>query len=97
MEDNDEKLTANSHNADSVDLSESAALLEDIEKETKSVAEIFKERLAVYRKTITKGMVFADQLDLRDPQMVSEVASDIYKTLREQELDFKIEPDYLPA
>ena len=59
------------------------------------MGEIFKERLAAYRKTVTKGMVFADQLDLRDPQMVSEFASDIYKNLREQEIDFKIEPDYL--
>ena len=40
-------------------------------------------------------MVFADQLDLRNPQMVSEFANDIYTNLRQKEVDFLIEPDYL--
>ena len=48
----------------------------------RNVVSIFKERLVNYRKQISKKMVFADQLDLRDPQMVSEFACDIYKNMK---------------
>ena len=63
--------------------------------EPKTVNDIFKERLATFRKQIMKGMVFSDQLDIRNPQMVSEFADDIYATLRKQEVEFQVEADYL--
>lgn len=40
-------------------------------------------------------MVFADQLDLRDPQMVSEFACDIYKNMKVIEVQDAVDPNYL--
>lgn len=40
-------------------------------------------------------MTFSDQLDLRNPQMVSEFATDIYNTMRRQEKKFAVEAGYL--
>lgn len=39
-----------------------------------SVAETYKQRLAQWRRTMSKGMIFADQLEIRNPQMVTELA-----------------------
>ncbi len=61
----------------------------------KSTESIFKERLVSYRKQLSKNMVFADQLDLRDPQMVSEFACDIYTNMKKIEKENFINPDYL--
>ena len=61
----------------------------------KSIGSIFKERLVHYRKQLSKKMVFADQLDLRDPQMVSEFAFDIYLNMKEVERLNIVSPDYL--
>lgn len=33
----------------------------------KPVAEVFKQRLVQFRRTISKNMVFQDQLEMRDP------------------------------
>lgn len=40
-------------------------------------------------------MTFSDQLDIRNPQMVSEFATDIYSTMKAQEKLFKVEANYL--
>ena len=40
-------------------------------------------------------MTFSDQLDLRNPQMVSEFATDIYATMKGQEKEFLVEANYL--
>ena len=40
-------------------------------------------------------MVFSDQLEIRDPQMVAELATDIYKNIRQEETIMKIDADYL--
>ena len=40
-------------------------------------------------------MVFADQLDLRDPQMISEFAYDIYCNMRQTEKQYTVAPNYL--
>ena len=40
-------------------------------------------------------MVFSDQLEIRDPQMVAELATDIYKNIRQEETLMKIDADYL--
>jgi hypothetical protein len=32
---------------------------------------------------------------MRNPQMVAEMAPQIYNTMREQEIQFQVEPDYL--
>lgn len=55
----------------------------------------FKERLVGYRKLASRGMTFSDQLDMRDPQMVSEFATDIYSTMKKQEKLFRVEANYL--
>ena len=36
-------------------------------EEKLSVKELFKQRLAVYRKKLSKTMNFADQMELRNP------------------------------
>lgn len=59
------------------------------------VAEEFKQRIASFRKRICKTMVFSDQLDIRDPQMVAELATDIYKNIRKEEAEKQIDVDYL--
>ena len=51
--------------------------------------------MAQYRRTISKGMVFSDQLDMRDPQMVSELATEIYQNMRKEEVSTKVDADYL--
>jgi hypothetical protein len=40
-------------------------------------------------------MSFADQLDMRDPQFVTEFASDIFSNMRKQEEGLQLAPDYL--
>ena len=41
-------------------------------KDTRTVREIFKERMAELKKKSMQGMVLSDQLDYRDPQNCSE-------------------------
>lgn len=84
---------ANSANARSDDIDEAKNGTDS--NQPKKVGDIFKERLVTLRKSIMKGMMFSDQLDIRNPQMVSEFASDIYQTLRKQEVEFQVEADYL--
>ena len=40
-------------------------------------------------------MVFTDQIELRDPQMVAEMATEIYKNMRKEEILMKVDADYL--
>lgn len=49
----------------------------------------------MFRKSLMKNMVFADQLDVRDPAQVAEIAHDIFAEMRKQEALFAVEPDYL--
>ena len=42
-------------------------------------------------------MVFADQMDMRDPQMNAENAAPIFFNLRKQEEELGIKPDYLTS
>lgn len=46
-----------------------------------SVSEVFKQRLVNYRKKIGKLLNFTDQMDLRNPQLASEFASEIYHNM----------------
>lgn len=57
--------------------------------------EIFKQRLVTHRRNLSKQMVFTDQLEIRDPQMVAEFASEIYKNMRIMETKLKVDADYL--
>ena len=59
------------------------------------VAEVFKQRLVSHRRQLSKSMVFSDQLEIRDPQMVAELASDIYRNMRKTETALKVDADYL--
>ena len=59
------------------------------------VAEVFKQRLVSHRRQLSKSMVFSDQLEIRDPQMVAELASDIYRNMRKTETLLKVDPEYL--
>ena len=57
--------------------------------------EIFKKRLVSHRRNLSKKMVFSDQLEIRDPQMVAEFASDIYANMRLMENHLKVDANYL--
>jgi len=59
------------------------------------VSEVFKQRLVKFRRTLSKSMVFTDQIELRDPQMVAEMATEIYKNMRKEEILMKVDADYL--
>lgn len=92
-----EKAELNSsHNLDSEDLSEmkpEAGKLdksEAFEAKVAAVSEMFKERLLASRKNLMKTLVFADQLDVRDPQQVAEIATDIFAEMRKQEKLFAV-------
>jgi len=87
----------NSHNATSQDLSELHASSVQASKiiKTEAANETFKERIAQYKKQLSKQLIFSDSLDMRNPQMVAEMAPQIYNTMREQEIQFQVEPDYL--
>ena len=61
----------------------------------KSVSELFKQRLAAFRKQMSKKMNFCDALDIRNPQLASEFASDIYVNMRSEEARLKISPTFL--
>jgi len=39
-----------------------------------TIADTYKQRLTAWRRNMSKGMIFADQLDIRNPQMVTELA-----------------------
>lgn len=62
---------------------------------THSVAETFKERLQAYKKMISKDMSFTDQLDMREPQLVTEYALSIFTNMRLEEDGYQLQPDYL--
>ena len=59
------------------------------------MSEVFKQRLVKFRRTLSKSMVFTDQIELRDPQMVAEMATEIYKNMRKEEILMKVDADYL--
>jgi len=59
------------------------------------VAKIFRERLQAHKKTLTSDMTFTDQLEMRDPQAVTEYTGMIYKNMRQEEKSFLLQPDYL--
>ena len=40
-------------------------------------------------------MIFADQLEQRNPQLAAEFANDIYKNMRSEEVRLKVDPNYL--
>ena len=61
----------------------------------KSVSQIFKERCAEMKKQILPTLTLGDQLDFRDPQMLSEYAQDIYEVMRKEEIAAMVPPDYL--
>ena len=61
----------------------------------KSVSELFKQRRAAFRKQMSKKMNFCDALDIRNPQLASEFASDIYVNMRSEEARLKISPTFL--
>ena len=65
------------HEADDIS-EELSEMPKSAAQKTESVASLFKERMVTFRKSLSKKLVFADQLDLRDTQMVSEFAFDIY-------------------
>lgn len=63
--------------------------------EQANVVKIYKERLQNYKKQITQDMSFTDQLEMRDPQAVTEYTSSIYANMRQEEIQFTLQPDYL--
>lgn len=44
---------------------------------------------------ISKDMSFTDQLDMREPQLVTEYALSIFTNMRLEEDGYQLQPDYL--
>ena len=61
----------------------------------KSVSEIFKERVAAWKKRMMRDMTLADKLDFRDPQNVSEFSQEIYLNMLNGEDACMVDPGYL--
>ena len=92
----EEGYSIESHNAQSEDLSEmpSSTSTHDQSK-PHEVAEVLRERLQGYKKELLKSLSFADQLDMRDPQAVTEMANQIFANCRRDELGYQLQPDFL--
>lgn len=84
--------TAESHNLSSEDLSEHKKELPILNQISNTV---FLERLEAYKKQLNQEMMINDVLDMRIPQCVSEIANDIFREMRNQELVFQVDADYL--
>lgn len=59
-------------------------------KKQESISETYKERLAQYKKAITKDMTFTDQLEMRDPQCVTEFSAEIFANMRRDEEGYQL-------
>ncbi len=59
------------------------------------VAQVCKDRLAQHRKSLLKKMILSDQLDMRDPQCVAEFAQEVYDSMLDLEMVYKVDHDYL--
>jgi hypothetical protein len=77
------------------ELNNSTLSSDTIIEKKKSVQEIFKERVQQWRKAQMKEMTLADQLDLRNPQCVSEFAQEIYENMLGEEAAWMVDPEYL--
>jgi hypothetical protein len=42
-----------------------------------------------------KELPLSDQLDMRDPQNIAEIAQDVYESMIEMEKEFQIDNEYL--
>lgn len=62
------------------------------QSKVQSIAAEFKERLL---KLECKEMPFADKLESKDPQFVSEFANTIFENMRKDEENMQLQPDYL--
>ena len=69
--------------------------IEEIGTEPRTVAEVFKQRLADLKKQTIRSATFADQLDFRNPQLAAEFAPQIYANMRSEENRLKVSPNYL--
>lgn len=81
----DQDESSNSHNANSEELAELSS--NSTEKAPASVSEVFRLRLQNLKKDISKSLSFADQLDMRDVQCVTEMANNIFDNMRKMELE----------
>jgi ribosomal protein S18 len=61
----------------------------------KSVAEIFAERKQKYKRDQMKTLPLSDQLDYRNPQVLSEFSTQIYQTMLKDEVKHMVDPNYL--
>lgn len=66
-----------------------------IDNTKKSVAEIFAERKQMYKREQMKNMPLSDQLDYRNPQVLSEYSAGIYQTMLVDEVKQMVDPNYL--
>ncbi len=96
-QESDEAGQSRNLSAGEMDAEKLKQLNDQPEEESKdlSVKEQFKQRLAAYRKNLTKTMYFADQMELRNPQLAAEYANDIYLNMRAEENRLRVSPTYL--
>ena len=94
LQDNDEEsMTETEMNKEEISNSSSEFVRGDNSK--KSVAEIFAERKQKYKRDQMKTLPLSDQLDYRNPQVLSEFSAQIYQTMLKDEVKNMVDPNYL--
>jgi len=62
---------------------------------TDSVKDKCKERIDEFKKQLKKTMPLTDQLDMRDPQCISEFAQEVYQSMIDKEPLYAVDYEYL--
>lgn len=86
-------MTETEMNKEEISNSSSEFIRGDTSK--KSVAEIFAERKQKYKRDQMKTLPLSDQLDYRNPQVLSEFSTQIYQTMLKDEVKNMVDPNYL--
>jgi hypothetical protein len=66
-----------------------------VKESAEQVKEKCQERIANYKKTIKKNLPLCDQLDMRDPQAIAEYSQEVFESLKEKEMYYQIDNEYL--
>lgn len=92
--DDEESMTETEMNKEELNSSASSEF-KRCDNSKKSVAEIFAERKQKYKREQMKTLPLSDQLDYRNPQVLSEFSTQIYQTMLKDEVKHMVDPNYL--
>lgn len=92
--DDEESMTETEMNKEELNSSASSEF-KRCDNSKKSVTEIFAERKQRYKREQMKTLPLSDQLDYRNPQVLSEFSTQIYQTMLKDEVKHMVDPNYL--